>query len=308
LDETIHNWLFRVLSFLLYTFILLSLLFSLICRKAFCFCYESKNFCHADDESNNVAIYHKNKKQLGNPFSEVIISNKTSNIVVRDSYICTKSETNENEIFDENYHNNQAADTSHIRSSINRFGNNDIKKTSRDNSANRIILEFPEEIGTNKQRNPNNYYQKRLFENTKATSATSNISYSEPDNLIGLINDKKNGKMKPKKKNITLFNEDISKSLEKTLIKMQKTFDPFKLNDENLKFAILKEILECQRLLITANLSQKRENQITINEIYDEWKILAMVVDRICFFVYLTALVVSSGLFFLSEQIYDNES
>lgn len=105
---------------------------------------------------------------------------------------------------------------------------------------------------------------------------------------------------------LALFNEDITKNLEKMLVRMQKSFDPFKLHDESLKFAILKEILECQRLLLTANLANKKENQITANEIYDEWKVLAMIVDRICFFVYLAALVVSSVLFFLSEHMYDS--
>ncbi|RNA21152.1 neuronal acetylcholine receptor subunit alpha-7 isoform X2 [Brachionus plicatilis] len=98
------------------------------------------------------------------------------------------------------------------------------------------------------------------------------------------------------------FSEEISKNLEKMLIKLQKSFDPFKLQDENLKFSILKEILECQRLLLTANLASKKEKAITVNEIYDEWKILAMIVDRICFFVYLSALLMSSVLFLYSEQ------
>jgi hypothetical protein len=131
------------------------------------------------------------------------------------------------------------------------------------------------------------------------------------------------------------FNEDITKNLEKMLSKMQKSFDPFKLKDENLKFSIVKEILECQRLLLTVNLSNSKEinyksfgrgrnnsnkkssknekhssgyhREMTPAEIYDEWKILAMIVDRICFFFYLLALVLSSGLFFLREQVYNDD-
>ena len=90
---------------------------------------------------------------------------------------------------------------------------------------------------------------------------------------------------------------------------MEKSFDPFKLKDDDLKFAILKEILECQRLLLTCNLFSNKNNNktdkddmLTINQIYDEWKILAMVVDRICFFFYLLALIISSVLFILSEE------
>ena len=101
------------------------------------------------------------------------------------------------------------------------------------------------------------------------------------------------------------------------LNKMQKSFDPFKLRDENLKFSIIKEILECQRLLLTVNLSNnniksssKKSNNknkaMTLNEIYDEWKILAMIVDRICFFFYLLALIFSSSLFILRELYSDN--
>ncbi len=127
------------------------------------------------------------------------------------------------------------------------------------------------------------------------------------------------------------FNEDITKNLEKMLSKMQKSFDPFKLKDENLKFSIVKEILECQRLLLTVNLSNSKDinyksfgknnkkssknekhssgyhREMTPAEIYDEWKILAMIVDRICFFFYLLALVLSSGLFFLREQVYNDD-
>ncbi len=130
------------------------------------------------------------------------------------------------------------------------------------------------------------------------------------------------------------FNQETSKNLEKMLNKIQKSFDPFKLKDENLKFSIVKEILECQRLLLTVDLSDNKENKqkiskeqndsgikigknnkkflgiekiLTTTEIYDEWKILAMIVDRICFFVYLLALLLSSGLFFFREKIYNND-
>lgn len=123
------------------------------------------------------------------------------------------------------------------------------------------------------------------------------------------------------------FNEDISKNLERMLTKMQKSFDPFKLKDDNLKFSIVKEILECQRLLLTVNLtnnanknnnntdssgfemeSNYKNDDLSITEIYDEWKILAMIVDRICFFIYLLALVFSSGIFFLRDYIYNDET
>lgn len=104
------------------------------------------------------------------------------------------------------------------------------------------------------------------------------------------------------------FNDEMCKNLEKMIIKMQNSFDPFKLKDEHLKFSILKEILECQRLLLTYNLFSKNDNSnneqsiLTITEIYDEWKVLAMIVDRICFVFYLLSLIISSLLFVMSEQ------
>jgi len=119
------------------------------------------------------------------------------------------------------------------------------------------------------------------------------------------INAKKNKlKLNSQNEDKNMFSEEIFRNMEKFLIKIQKSLDPFKLQDETLKFSILKEILECQRLLLTANVSKKKHMDLSINEIYDEWKILAMVVDRLCFFVYLLALIISSTLFFMQEQIY----
>jgi hypothetical protein len=126
------------------------------------------------------------------------------------------------------------------------------------------------------------------------------------------------------KKNEKLpLEEEISKNLEKMLIKMQRSFDPFKLHDENLKFSILKEILECQRLLLASNLrtanavDSSNQSKLATNllerkepstaEIYDEWKVLAMIVDRICFFIYLAALLVSSAVFFYKENLYNEQ-
>jgi len=108
------------------------------------------------------------------------------------------------------------------------------------------------------------------------------------------------------------FNEDITKNLEKMLSKMQKSFDPFKLKDENLKFN--SKDINYKSFGKNNKKSSKNEKhssgyhrEMTPAEIYDEWKILAMIVDRICFFFYLLALVLSSGLFFLREQVYNDD-
>ena len=153
-------------------------------------------------------------------------------------------------------------------------------------------------------------------------------------NNINKINENKNVLVKTHRPsnldaNEHPFNDDISKNLERMLNKMHKSFDPFKLKDEHLKFSIVKEILECQRLLLTVNLSNNNNNEasrssigklksnknrksigtkreLTMLEIYDEWKILAMVCDRVFFFFYLLALGLSFALFFIREQIYND--
>ena len=173
---------------------------------------------------------------------------------------------------------------------------------------NQIILEYSSNE-TDIWLNPNNQQQhnniNHIFNSTSyklnSKSVPNDIALSNPNDDDHQI------KIKP-------FSNEICRNLEKMLNKMQKSFDPFKLKDENLKFTILKEILECQRLLLTYNLfskdnatikntnSNREQNIITINEIYDEWKILAMVVDRICFVFYLLALIISSVLFIASEQ------
>jgi len=107
------------------------------------------------------------------------------------------------------------------------------------------------------------------------------------------------------------FNEDITKNLEKMLSKMQKSFDPFKLKDENLKFNYKSFGRGRNNSNKKSSKNEKHSSgyhrEMTPAEIYDEWKILAMIVDRICFFFYLLALVLSSGLFFLREQVYNDD-
>ena len=73
---------------------------------------------------------------------------------------------------------------------------------------------------------------------------------------------------------------ELSCNLDTILMKLQKCFDPNLLKDEDLKFAIIKEIIECQRLLIMKSMKQdEADSSISTNEIYDEWKVLASVKD-----------------------------
>ena len=72
----------------------------------------------------------------------------------------------------------------------------------------------------------------------------------------------------------------MSDSFDEILIKFQKSIqDSFQECDENLRFSILTEILQCQNLLLEYNLKKKKFkrkyelelDQIKLNEIYDEW-------------------------------------
>ena len=99
---------------------------------------------------------------------------------------------------------------------------------------------------------------------------------------------------------------DLVRHLETMIIKLNRSFDPLKLKDDNLKCVLLTEILECQRNLLVSNTKKQKPRKLgfnndllmTLNEIYDEWKVLAMVVDRICFFIYLTLLIVIISLIY----------
>jgi len=80
---------------------------------------------------------------------------------------------------------------------------------------------------------------------------------------------------------------------------MHKTVNPEMIKDQNLKYSILKEVLECQRLLLTKELSQ--HDFMSVHQIAEEWKILAVIVDRIFFVCYLFSMVVSSSIFFIYD-------
>lgn len=96
---------------------------------------------------------------------------------------------------------------------------------------------------------------------------------------------------------------DLVYYLQKMIVNLNRSFDPKDLQDENLRSLLLAEIIECQQNLLlkankTTSLVASEKSNITLNEIYDEWKVLAMVVDQICFFIYLSLLLlVISSIF-----------
>jgi hypothetical protein len=83
----------------------------------------------------------------------------------------------------------------------------------------------------------------------------------------------------------------LKQSLEVALIRILNSFDPHMLQNKQLKFLVIKEIINCQRSLI------EKSQSIDYVKIYDEWKILAMIIDRACFFLYLVSFLVSSIYF-----------
>ncbi len=103
----------------------------------------------------------------------------------------------------------------------------------------------------------------------------------------------------------TTSNEQYSLTynIEQVLLKMQKQFDPTKIDDEQLKVSILREILECQRLLLTIHARKQNIHSQSLHDIYEEWKILAIIVDRICFIFYLISMLAASLIFFVREPI-----
>ena len=107
----------------------------------------------------------------------------------------------------------------------------------------------------------------------------------------------------------TMRDINSSRNMERLIRKIYKSVDPYKIKDESLKFTILKEILECQRLLLASeykdHCGKAKDTLISIEDIYDEWRILAMIVDRICFWLYLFVMTTSSVTFYLQE-IYSN--
>lgn len=95
----------------------------------------------------------------------------------------------------------------------------------------------------------------------------------------------------------------LTHNIEQILLKMQSQFDPSRIDDEELKVSILREILECQRLLLTIHAKKQNVQSQLLYDIYEEWKILAIIVDRICFIFYLISMLAASIIFFVREPI-----
>jgi hypothetical protein len=150
------------------------------------------------------------------------------------------------------------------------------------------------------------------------TSSTKSTSHRENSN--GDINRNRNETKIPlavRKTTSTIVEDDdnedvrysirqqqsITYNIEQVLLKMQTQFDPSRIKDENLKISILREILECQRLILTIHARKQNAHTQVLYDIYEEWKILAIIVDRICFIFYLISMLAASIIFFVREPI-----
>ncbi len=155
-----------------------------------------------------------------------------------------------------------------------------------------------------------------LTPETNLTPASSIKSIPHRENSNGDINRTRN-ETKIKLTVLNSNNEDenedfiqsthkqnsVTHNIEQILLKMQTQFDPSKIDDENLKISILREILECQRLLLTVHARKQNIHTQVLFDIYEEWKILAIIVDRICFIFYLISMLAASLIFFVREPI-----
>ena len=248
--------------------------------RIFCFGYESKQFIFREKQEKDSKIKKETKS------SKVTLLSR-----LKSRKSAEKSDSDSLNQDNEDYLNSQS-EPAYLKANHRlNLSKATLEKNDYNLKENRIILEYSNNNSTfNSAIHKINSFKLNNNNNNNGEAQTSTLRSKESNNDADQQQ----------------FSGEISQNLEKLLVKMQKSFDPFKLQDENLKFAILKEILECQRLLLSSSLTQKQGNQLTINEIYDEWKILAMIVDRICFFVYLAALFVSTGLFFLRENVYND--
>ena len=257
--------------------------------RVFCFGYESKHFIIREKQEQHLMDNNKNNDMLKSRFS-----------FFKRSIQKEKKDCNSINHYNEDPEYDVPESEPAYTKTNNRL--NLTKITAENNEynlkENRIVLEY-----SNNTSSYNSVIHKAQTL-SKNNNNNNNPARTSTQSLTETTKTKKTDKEANMEQ--SPFSDEMIRNLEKILIKMQKSFDPFKIQDENLKFAILKEVLECQRLLLSSSLTTKEDKQMNINDVYDEWKILAMIVDRICFFVYLAALFVSTGLFFLREQVYND--
>ena len=84
----------------------------------------------------------------------------------------------------------------------------------------------------------------------------------------------------------------LDRALDITALKLLNSFKVEEITNITLKIMIMKEILSCQKNLISIDDTIENQKSLEKNEkIRDEWKIIAVIIDRLCFILYFIAFV-----------------
>ena len=224
--------------------------------RAFCFCYESRAYYMAHEEmtldkNETVSNLNCNKqepfgKASSSGINEITVSGHKVNNFIYNTYKKNKKSKFE--------HNDTDSDADDFE---NKFKPAYVKASQKNSSKyasersfqgeNHVIIEYSNETDLFlSQRQLNQNFFKKSPTNIRILKTNNNNNNNS--NLHNDGNKKQFFSSTPSHLNSrrlqadSQYNEEISKNLEKMLLKMQKSIDPFKLKDENLKFSILKGI------------------------------------------------------------------
>lgn len=92
----------------------------------------------------------------------------------------------------------------------------------------------------------------------------------------------------------------LGKTLDIATIKLLNSFNIEELKSTKLRVMIMKEIFSCQSNLISHSEESKcQSSSKKMDMIMDEWKIIAVIIDRLCFMLYFFAFVSTVALYVL---------
>jgi hypothetical protein len=115
-----------------------------------------------------------------------------------------------------------------------------------------------------------------------------NTDFLKQDKLLEKIKEqrRKDKRAESPKKNL------LDRALDITALKLLNSFKVEEITNITLKIMIMKEILSCQKNLISIDDTIENQKSLEKNEkIRDEWKIIAVIIDRLCFILYFIAFV-----------------
>ncbi len=298
--------------------------------RLFCFGHESKAFGLIKDEYydyKNPFITYDFGKSLN---QNNIDFNANFEIIRKKSFIKSKSSVISNNFINKDSAHNLFTKNKNYNNHLIYLNNAPLVKIEKNSELTKInSLNEKNDQNSNINKNESNIINNNINNHIIITTPFYN-----KDNSNGLRSCKKSlslfckndNKLKHDKNNTyKVYNskKELLKNLESMIQKLERSFHPFELKDNNQKLLLLKEISECQLNILNSKKFfekiTKQENELnffrkikqkklcykklTLNQIYDEWKIIAMIMDRTCFFLYLSFLLVSSVLFLISEQV-----